>query len=105
MSRHQILLKRYAVLNNRAFLIYKDDIAFRAYPQKPTVVIPLAEIVTIALRPEPMAIRATAGSRQYENMYIIEMNLQASYSTISQSILNFPQAKGNDLKGGRLGGR
>ena len=99
------MLKRYAVLNNRAFLLYKDDIAFRANPQKPAVVVPLSEIVTLTLKSDPIAIRSQIGPRQYGRMYILEMNLKTSYATISQNILNFNHSKGTDLKGGRLGGR
>lgn len=81
LPRHQTLLKRYAVLNNRAFLFYKDDIAFRAYSNKPTVVVPLAEVDSITLKENPIAIRSTAaGPRQYENMYIIEMVLSRGYA-------------------------
>ena len=94
------MLKRYAVLNNRAFLIYKDDMAFRAYPQKPTIVIPLAEVVSASLRVNPIAIRAQTGARAYESMYILEMTLSRNYSTISKNIFNFHSAQ--DMMGGRL---
>ena len=102
MPRYQTLLKRYAVLNNRAFLFYKDDIAFRAYSNKPTVVVPLAEVVSVTLKDNPIAIKSQtgAGPRQYENMYIIEMVLARSYSQISKNIINFHHTTGN---GGRLG--
>lgn len=90
------------MLNNRAFLFYKDDIAFRAYSNKPTVVVPLAEVVSITLKDNPIAIRAQTGPRQYENMYIIEMVLARSYAQISKNIINFHHST-NDLRGGRLG--
>ena len=64
MQRHQTMLKRYIVLNNRAFFIYKDDIAFRAYPMKPAVVIPLPEVVSVSLKSNQVTIKTPNGPRQ-----------------------------------------
>ena len=93
------------MLNNRAFLFYKDDIAFRAYSNKPTVIVPLAEVVSISLKENPIAIRSNtnAGPRQYENMFIIEMVLSRNYAQISKNIINFHHSTTNDIRGGRLG--
>ena len=54
IPRHQTMLKRYAVLNNRALLFYKDEVAYQAYSNKPTVVIPLAEVLHFAIREHPI---------------------------------------------------
>jgi len=50
INKHHNLVKRYLVLNPNGLFVYKDDIAFRSFPQKPTVVIPMGEISNIAQR-------------------------------------------------------
>lgn len=50
INKHHNLVKRYVVLNPKGLFVYKDDIAFRSFPQKPTVVIPMGEIHNIAQR-------------------------------------------------------
>ena len=39
--KHNSLVKRYLVLNQYGLFVYKDDLAYKSFPQKPTVVIPL----------------------------------------------------------------
>ena len=58
------MLKRYGVLNNRAFLIYKDDNSYRSFPQNPTIVLPLSEVVSVSLRDHSMPTQATTEPKQ-----------------------------------------
>ncbi len=44
VNRHHNLVKRYIVLNRHGLFVYSDDVAFKNFPAKPKVVIPLDEI-------------------------------------------------------------
>lgn len=44
VNRHHNLVKRYIVLNCHGLFVYSDDVAFKNFPAKPKVVIPLDEI-------------------------------------------------------------
>ena len=54
----QTMLLRYIVLNNRALLLYKNNVAYQSYPQKPTSVIPLLEIARVNVRNNPISHKA-----------------------------------------------
>ncbi len=53
VNKHHTLVKRYCVLNSHALFVYKDDLAFKNFPAKPVVVIPLGEIASVAQREYP----------------------------------------------------
>ena len=50
INKHHNLVKRYLVLNSYGLFVYKDELAFRSFPMKPSVVIPMGEIANIAQR-------------------------------------------------------
>ena len=47
MNKNNNLLKRYLVLNQLGLFVYKDQAMFNGSPEKPLVIIPLAEIQSI----------------------------------------------------------
>ena len=49
-NKHLNLVKRYLVLNSYGLFVYKDDLAFRTFPHKPAVVIPVDEIAEVSQR-------------------------------------------------------
>lgn len=53
VNKHHTLVKRYLVLNSHGLFVYKDDLAFKNFPAKPVVVIPLGEIASVAQREYP----------------------------------------------------
>ena len=72
------MLQRYIVLNNRALLLYKNNVAYQAYPEKPTSVIPLPEIARVNVRNNPISHKATNGPNSYTHMFVLEINLHNS---------------------------
>ena len=53
VNKHHNLVKRYIVLNRHGLFVYKDDLAFKNFPSKPAVVVPLNEIAAVAQRDYP----------------------------------------------------
>lgn len=47
LNKHHNLVKRYLVLNGHGLFVYKDDLAFQSFPNRPSVVIPLNEILSV----------------------------------------------------------
>ena len=47
VDKHHNLVKRYLVLNRHALFVYKDDLSFKSFPQKPSLIIPLGEVASI----------------------------------------------------------
>ena len=50
LNKHNNLVKRYLVLNQYGFFVYKDEQAFKSFPQRPAVVMPVEEIASINQR-------------------------------------------------------
>ena len=44
MEKNATLIPRFLVMNKIAIFIYKDELAFKSFPKKPSVVIPIREI-------------------------------------------------------------
>ena len=47
LEKSRKLYHRYLVLNSHAVFIYKDDLAFESFPEKPLIVLPLHEVAAV----------------------------------------------------------
>ena len=47
IERTASIIPRFVVLNSEALFVYKDELAFQSFPNKPTVVIPIGEIANV----------------------------------------------------------
>jgi len=50
IQKHHNIVRRYLVLNKHAIFVYKDEYAFKSFPNKPLVLIPLNEIAGVNQR-------------------------------------------------------
>ena len=103
MNKHHTLVKRYVVLNSLALFVYKDDVAFRSFPMKPVIVVPLCEIASVTDREFKAAHMLKSGSMAghagKETVHLLEISLQESYNRVQQQINNF-SCQNFDFKAG-----
>jgi len=80
MNKHHNLVKRYLVLNQFGLFVYKDDIAFKSFPLKPAVVIPMGEIASINQREfsaqQMLKSQNATAFRGNEVVYVMEVALK-----------------------------
>ena len=104
-NKHFNLVKRYLVLNKHALFVYKDELAFRSYPQKPTRVIPFGEVACINQREIPaqalLKSQNNSSVRSNDMVYVMEIALKKKYNLIVASISNFPGGATSDGKNGK----
>ena len=97
LNKNNTLVKRYLVLNSHGLFIYKDDIAFKSFPQKPAVVIPMDEIKSVQQREfsAHQILRNTHRPifRDNENVFVMEIDLKRVYNKIIPTIKNFNYAQ------------
>ncbi len=93
VNRHHNLVKRYIVLNRHGLFVYSDDVAFKNFPAKPKVVIPLDEIAAVEQReyPAQQMLKAQNASALlgHDVVYVMEISLKQAYGQILHQIDNF----------------
>ena len=93
-QKHSSIVKRYLVLNKHAIFVYKDDLAFKSFPNRPAVLIPINEIVSINQRSysADQLLRNLRNSTQFrggEMAHVMEIALKQPYSKIVNQIANY----------------
>lgn len=86
INKHHNLVKRYLVLNKCGMFVYKDEIAFRSFPYKPSIIIPLGEVAKINQREfsaqQMLRSSNTSALKGNEYVYVMEITLKQNYSRI-----------------------
>jgi len=89
------VVHRHLVLNSLAVFIYKDDVAFQTFPEKPLIVLPLLEIKRVQKgKIEKKKIAKTkllVSSRGDKSSYVNTMQivLKRRYNSLQSKLLNF----------------
>ena len=93
INKHHNLVKRYLVLNMFGLFVYKDEQAFLSFPQKPAVVIPMAEISCINQREflaQSMFKNQDSSMLPVDEMiHVMEVTLKHRYHKVQAAIRNF----------------
>ena len=75
------------MLNMFGLFIYKDEMAFKSSPQKPSVVVPLEEISRVTQREfsaqKMLKSQNATALKGNEVVYVIEISLKQNYKKIS----------------------